>query len=414
MFSGETGSDNVTAALAGLKVVEWAEGVAGPYCGKLLADLGAEVIKVEPPDGDGTRRIGPFPGDRPHLERSALSAYLNTSKLGVTLHLGKVTGRAIFRQLLRAADVLLEGGRPGQLAELGLGIPEMLAEQPGLVVVSVTPYGQTGPASRLPGADLVTYQVSGFGYVTPGNVEDPKREPPLRPPGRQTEFIAGLTAASATLHALLAREATGQGQHVDISAQEAVASLAFMQVAGAAFLGRTFLRTASAASGTAWINGIFRCSDGYVYAVMLEEHQWRSWLDLLGNPAWAEEPRFATGVSRNEHWSELKSLIEEWTSTRPKTEVARLAQARRVPVLPVNTVADVWASEQLEARGFFVTVDQPGLGAVKMRGHPYQMSRTPWQFGPAPTLGEHNEEILVDRLGYAPADLPRLRGAEVI
>ena len=147
---------------------------------------------------------------------------------------------------------------------------------------------------------------------------------------------------------------------------------------------------------------------------MLEERQWRSWLDLLGNPPWADEPRFATGLSRNEHWTELQSLIEEWTSTRPKAEVARLAQAHRVPVLPVNTVADVWASEQLAARGFFVDVERPGLGRLRMPGHPYQMSKTPWQVGPAPALGQHNEEILVDRLGYAPADLARLRGAEVI
>ena len=404
----------MTSALAGLKVVEWAEEVAGPYCGKLLADLGAEVVKVEPPSGDAARRLGPFPDDRPHPEQSALFAYLNTSKLGVTLNPAKSTGRAIFRQLLQAADVLIDGGRPGRLAEVGLSPPDLLAAQPGLVVVSVSPYGQTGPDSGLPGADLVTYQVSGFGYVTPGNVADPRQEPPLRPPGRQTEFIAGLTAAAATLHALLAREATGQGQHVNVSMQEAVASLAFMQVAGTAFLGKSFTRTTSAASGTAWINGLFRCSDGYVYAVMMEERQWRSWLDLLGNPPWADEPRFATGLSRNEHWTELLSLIEEWTATRPKAEVARLAQAHRVPVLPVNTVADVWASEQLAARGFFVDVERPGLGRLRMPAHPYQMSKTPWQVGPAPALGQHNEEILVDRLGYAPADLARLRGAEVI
>ncbi|MBI3968409.1 MAG: CoA transferase [Chloroflexi bacterium] len=263
---------------------------------------------------------------------------------------------------------------------------------------------------------------SGMGYATPNGVADPERQPPLRPPARQTEFIAAITAATATLHGLLARDATGQGQHVDVSAQEAMASFSFMLIAATAFLGKVTRRDAPTRS-TSWINTMLRCADGYVYTVMadgyvytvmMEEHQWRSWLKVMGSPAWGDDPKFATGVSRSAHWDELKGLIEEWTAPRTKADLARLGQTSRVPVLPVNTIADVWRSEQLRSRAFFVEVDQPGLGRVEMPGHSFRMTKIPWQTGPAPTLGQHNAEILIDRLGYAPADVTSLRRTEVI
>ncbi|HEX2171356.1 MAG TPA: CoA transferase, partial [Dehalococcoidia bacterium] len=384
----------MAGALAGLRVIEWAEGIAGPYCGRLLADSGADVIKVEPPEGDVTRRSGPFPGDKPHPERSALFANLNTSKRSVTLNPRDPAGRDALDRLIAAADILIEDRPAGLLERAGFTAREILARYPRLVVVSITPYGRSGPASGSPGADLVTFMVSGLGHITPQGVKNPEHEPPLRLPGYQSEFVAGMTAAAGALHGLFLRDSGAGGQHVDVAAQEALASFAFMLVGATAFMKRETPRQAPSNAYSQWINSLFRCADGYVSAVMMEEHQWKAWVEVLGSPEWAADPRFASGLSRNQHWADLKPLIEAWTTQQTKADVASHAQSRRVPVLPVNTIADVWASEQLNARGFFVTVDQPELGAIRLPGHAFRMSRTPWAMRPAPRLGEHNAEVL--------------------
>lgn len=375
-------------ALSGLRVVELAEGIAGPYCGKLLADLGAEVIKVEPPAGDRARRLGPFPKDEPDPNRSALFIYLNTSKRGLVLDLTTDDGSAELDDLLRDADLLIDDRGPNPPAGGLPSLQTLFQRHPRLCAVSVTPFGLSGPAAGHPVSDLTIFMASGFGQVTPQGIQNPEQEEPLRMPGQQTQFVAGLTAATAALHALFAREATGQGQLADVSAQEAMASFAFMLVGATAFLKREMPRQAPISSGTPWLNSRFRCADGYVHAVMMEDRQWHSWVEVLGSPAWASEPRFADGYQRNENWADLLPLIEAWTTRHPKAEVARLAQARRVPVLPINTVADLSESEQLAARDFFVEIDQPGLGPIRLPGHPYRMTAAPWESRPAPVRGE--------------------------
>ncbi|HVA40051.1 MAG TPA: CoA transferase, partial [Candidatus Binataceae bacterium] len=211
------------AALDDLKVVELAGMVSGPMCGKLFADMGAEVIKLEPPGaGDESRRHPPFPGDLPHPEKSGLYLYLNTSKKSVTLDPATPSGAEIFKRLVRDADILIENHPPGHMASLGLGYEVLHALNPRLIVTSVTPFGQSGPYAGWKGSDLIEWAMSLTGYNTPTLINDPERENPLRAPGRQADMMGATTAAAATMMALFHREATGEGQWVDVACWQAV------------------------------------------------------------------------------------------------------------------------------------------------------------------------------------------------
>ena len=209
------------SALSGLKVVELGDFIAAPYCAKLMADMGAEVIKIEPPGlGDSARRYGPFPNDEPHSERSLLFAYMNTSKLGITLDVTKPLGKRVFRELLKDADVLVEANPPKTMEELGLDYDSIKDVNPGLIVTSITPFGQTGPYRDYKATELVSFHIGGIGYPTPGDVVNPDTSPPMKAPGHQADIMAGVTGASASMTALFAREFTGEGQHIDVSEQE--------------------------------------------------------------------------------------------------------------------------------------------------------------------------------------------------
>jgi crotonobetainyl-CoA:carnitine CoA-transferase CaiB-like acyl-CoA transferase len=214
-------------ALSDLKIVELAEMVAGPFCTKVMADLGAEVIKIESPkDGDPARQRGPFPHDQPHPERSALFLYLNTNKRGITLDVRKPEGIRLFRDLLKDADILVEAWKPGALAALGLGYEHLKALHPGLIVASVTPFGQTGPYKDYKAYDLNCYQFSVLGYETPFNqVTDPATQPPLKAAGEQANLLAGWTTATAIMCAVHWRHLTGEGQHLDMAETEAAANM---------------------------------------------------------------------------------------------------------------------------------------------------------------------------------------------
>ena len=215
-------------ALSGLKVVEYASFVSGPYCARLLADAGAQVIKVEPPEGDEARRRGPFPDDTSDPNRSGLFMYLNINKKGVTLDLSRPEARDVFLDLLKDADVLVENNPPLIMREQGLDFPTLHALYPGLIVVSLTHFGQTGPYRDYRGDDLVATNMGGLAYSTPGlpdHVEDPMKEPPLKPATYLSDFVAGLVGAVATFLALFSRTRGGAGRQVDVSQQEAIASM---------------------------------------------------------------------------------------------------------------------------------------------------------------------------------------------
>jgi crotonobetainyl-CoA:carnitine CoA-transferase CaiB-like acyl-CoA transferase len=413
-------------ALADLKVIEYAGGVSGPFCAKLMADLGADVIKIEePPLGDPARQDGPFPGGEPHPERSGLFLYLNTNKRGITLDPGTRKGAEIFRELLRTADVLVENMPPAKMKALGLGYESLSQTSPGLIVTSITPFGQTGPYSHYRGNDLVCCHMSGIAYHTPlGGVETPDENPPLKPGGRQSEFVAGATGATATMFAVIHRRATGMGQHMDISQQEAIASFLRHQVAYYTYdpEGEYPLRYGSRQRPKLRGLGYMPCLDGYIVNGSREAHQWRALLEMV----------FGDDLEKNEAVKDLfagefdlfafveklddiRPVVLEWMAKRRREEVTALAQERLIPIVPCNSAEDLFQSDHLAARDFFIEIEHPEAGRLTYPGAPYRLSETPWRVkGPAPRLGEHNEEILCGRLGHSRQELAKMKESGVI
>ena len=275
-------------ALAGVQVVELAEGVAGPYATKLLADLGAEVVKIEPPRvGDYARRCGPFPDHQPHPERSGLFLYLNTNKLGVTLNLDTSLGRDLFCKLMAQADVLIEDCAPGWLAAHGLGYETLQQQRPGLVMTSVTRFGQDGPQAHYHAYPLTTFHAGGEGYTLPGRLSlelFPDRAP-VQAGGSLGEYDSGLCAAVATLGALL----SGIGQHVDVSQQEALLNLNRPMLAYYLATGEVISRQRGYAFG-----GAIPCRDGYIMLRPIEDNHWRGLARAMGQEELADDERFRT------------------------------------------------------------------------------------------------------------------------
>jgi len=372
-------------ALAGVRVLDCTGFVAGPYCGRLLADLGADVIKVEPPEGDPARSYGPFPGNRPHPEKSATYIHLNTNKRGVTLDLATPPGRDAFLHLASAADVVVEDAPPGELASLGLGYEALAKDNPGLVMTSITPFGQTGPYR-----DLRAHHINLFN-ATEGKTSARRRDGrPTVGGGFLGEYDSGLNAGVATLAALYASRSSGLGQHVDVSRFESMASLQRVDI--------SIQRNkdhAPAYQGVSRIGGLVPCKDGYVVMTVVEDHQWRSLAELIGRPEWATDPRFASREERPRRAPEIQRAILAWAKQRTKDEIYHRGQAAKVPVGAVLSVPELLASPQLAARGFFHEVKHPGAGAHLQPGMGFQLSRSPWRAErPAPQLGEHNTDLL--------------------
>lgn len=395
-------------ALEGLRVLEWARMISGPYCGKLLADLGAEVIKIEEPAGDPARRRGPFPGDVPHPGRSGLFLYLNTNKLGITLNLETAKGRELFRGLAERADVLIEDGPPGTMAELGLDYESLSANNPGLIVTSITPYGQTGPYRDCKGYHLNLYHASGhssFVYIAP---ERAGREPPVVGGGHIGEYDAGLTAAVATMAAVLGRLDSGEGQHVDISAFDALVGLERVEVAH-------FANDPEPRKWPGMVGGLVRCKDGHVVIIAAQDHQWRSLVEVMGGPEWAQGEECRDEIARSQHRDEIQPRVEAWMAEHTRDEIYRQGQRHGVPVGPVWTAAEIMAWEQARERGFFVEADHPEAGRLTYPAASYRLSETPWRIErPAPLLGQHNEEVYCGRLGVGREELARLAAAGVV
>jgi CoA:oxalate CoA-transferase len=404
-------SINGKKALSGLRVVEFARMISGPYCGKLLADLGAEVIKIEMPGiGDKSRTTGPFVNELPHPEQSGLFSYLNTNKLGITLNPASKEGRKIFFRLLEHADILVENNSPRLMEQWGLKHTDILNTNPGLIMTSITPFGWNGPYRDYHACELITYHSSGAGHTTPRS-GDPD-QPPLKLGARVTEFYAGMNGALAAMGAVLVREMNGRGQNIDISAQECFLNNAWAGLPywlfGNELMGR--------GGRQPWAPlAILPCKDGHVSFQFQSEQQWKDLVELMGNPDWAESELFKDQFARGENWDGLALLMNEWLAGQSKQAFFHAAQAKRCPVGPVNRIDEVLDCKHLADRGFFVKIDIPGAGKVKIPSAPYKFSKTPWQLErPAPTLGQHNAEIYCDRLGISREDLVNMRSSGVI
>jgi crotonobetainyl-CoA:carnitine CoA-transferase CaiB-like acyl-CoA transferase len=399
-------------ALSSLKVIEVGGLVAAPYATKLMADLGAEVVKVEPPGvGDASRGRGPFPGRIPHPEKSGLFIYLNSNKYGITLDLARPEGMELFERLVSDADVLVHNLWPPEMDRIGLDFGRLSKVNPRLVMTSITPYGLTGPHRDWHAEDLTLWCAGGICVINGGGPDHPEM-PPLKTFGSQSGFQGAVHAAVATLGAVMATMRDGAGQHVDVSVQESLAAqlelfFEYWPYMGliANRLGRKPIQPAEA----------LQCKDGFLYVCCIEEHQWRGFVEVMGNPEWADEEVFADRFKRAQNWEALRIFLEEYVSQQTVLDLYRKAQAKRVPFAPVSTMGDLLNSEHLKARGFFVEIAHPVAGKFQYPGAPLKYEATPWELRmPAPILGQHNDEILGGRLGVTAARLAELKKIGVV
>ena len=398
-------------ALEGIKVLELCHDVSGSYCTKLLADLGAEVVKIEMPGrGGAARNLPPFFHDIPDPEASGLFLYLNTNKLGITLNVATATGRDIFLELVKQADVLVEANPPQRMKEQGLDYESLKEINPRLIMTSITPFGQTGPYRDYRAYPLNVFHSGGEGYLTPGGVENIGR-PPLKVGGFLVEYDSGLSAAIAILAALYWRRKSRVGQYIDISKQESLMALNRLDMVRSANEGEVITR---AKQGVPY-GGALPCKDGYTVFITWESVQWDRLVAFMGDPEWAKDDKFGDYAGRYKHGELINALLTEWLVNHTKEELYHKGQAAGVPFAMIYTSKDLVDSEHLKERGFFVEIDHPRAGKVKYPSAPYKFSETPWQVTrPAPLLGEHNEEILARRLGHRHEELAKLGAAGVI
>jgi crotonobetainyl-CoA:carnitine CoA-transferase CaiB-like acyl-CoA transferase len=401
-------------ALSGVKVLDLTHHIVGPYCTKLLADYGADVIKVEQPGvGDIARRMGPFFKDDPHPEKSGLFLHLNTNKKSITLHLKNETGKKILKELVKAADILVENFEPGLMPSLDLGFDELAKVNPKLVMTSISNFGQSGPYRDFKASELILYGMGGAMYMC----GLPEREP-QKLAGTFLLYQAGIAAANACMAALFVSELQGEGQHVDVAISEAVASgvdrlhtnliaYAFNQEIQDRF---TIVSAYPPGSGP------YPCQDGYVDLVLMAMRYIDRTRDLLGHPEFLEDPKWEDPLlaTKQELRDEFIAFYLGWLIDKTKREVTDLADKNGILGAPLNTAEDLFTDPHLKERETFVEIDHPVTGPLKYASRPFRMSETPWQLRrPAPLLGEHNEEVYGE-LGYSGEELARLRQEGVI
>ena len=371
-------------ALEGIRVLDVTQVMAGPFCAMQLSDMGADVIKVEPPEGDSTRRMAGASGS----DSPAFSA-VNRGKRGIVLDLKSAAGRAAFERLLARADVLIENSRPGVMASFGLDYASVAGRYPSLIYASISGYGQTGPDASKGGFDLIAQGISGLMSVT----GEPGRAPakigvPL------TDLGAALFALSAILAALHYRHRTGRGQYIDTSLLEAGLALSVWEAAQFFAGGDTPGPLGSAHRMLAPYQAI-RCADGYITLGAGPDRLFARLATLLGHAEWATDERFADATSRVRHREPLIALIEAITVEHPRAHWLTRLDAAGIPCGPINSYAEAFADPQVRARGMVVDVEHPTQGTVRMPGPPVKMSETPPVVSRrAPLLGEHTREVL--------------------
>ncbi|MGH9373797.1 MAG: CaiB/BaiF CoA transferase family protein [Vicinamibacterales bacterium] len=387
-------------ALEGLVVLDVTQVMAGPFCAMQLADLGADVIKVEPPSGDPTRRWGREPGKTDSAEFNAV----NRGKRGIVLNLKTGPGQDAFRRLARKADIIGENFRPGVMAQLGLDYARLSAENPRVIYASISGYGQTGPDASKGGFDLVAQGVSGIMSITgePGG-------PPVKCGVPLTDLGAGLFALAGILAALFHRTETGQGQYVDTSLLEAGVALSVWE-ATEYFSGHGTPRPTGSAHRLSAPYQAIRCSDGYITLGAANDRLFVRLCGLLGHPEWAKRPEFANDAARAANHAALAARIEGMTSAASCRHWLDLFDASGIPCGPINDYEQMARDPQVVARGMVMETAHPTLGVLRTLGSPLKLSGTPAEPGRrAPLLGEHTIEVLHEA-GYTDPEIDRLRG----
>lgn len=394
----------------------------GFLCGKILADLGAEVIKIERPGGDPSRRIGPFWADTPEPEKSLYWFAYNSNKKGITLNILTDQGREIFKELVKQADFIIETFPPGFLDKLNLGYSTLSSINRGIILTSITPFGQAGPYKDYLASDIVIMGMSGILYQT----GDPER-PPVHMSLPQACLLAGADGAVGTMIAYYHREATGEGQHVDISMQQSAAwfladAIPFWELAGRIMKRTGIFRLANRSVQ----RQVWRCKDGYVFFFMVGGRTGaKSFSELV---SWMQAEGMADEYLLSMDWENLDMFqvnqevidrisapIERFFLAHTKQEIAREAVKRRISICPLSSMADLLVDEQLKVRNFWVEIEHPELNARLTYPREFLKSsekECATRFR-APLIGEHNEEVYT-QIGLSKKDLSRLKEAGVI
>ncbi len=401
--------------LSDVKVLDLTHYIAGPFCTKLLADYGADVIKIERPGkGDLARKLGPFPGNVPHTEKSGLFLYLNTNKRGITLNLKSSTGKKIFKKLLRGVDILIESFSPRVMPSLGLSYEALEKINPKLVMTSVSNFGQTGPYRDYKSSEII---IDGMGHAMFSQGEADRE--PVRMGGHLTQMGGGMMAAVATMVALFSNRRDGIGQHVDVSLMEVQLNSIDRRaqcLVGHAYNPTEISSRTSYATGIGFPFGNFPCADGYFsVAGGAVAGMWEKVVAMLDMPELLEDPRFCTleAQTHPENYEAFMEILLPWSMQRTKAEIVKIGQGKRAVVLPVNTAEDLVNDPHMIARGSFVEIDHPVVGKVKYPGAPFRINDSFRIRRPAPLLGQHNEEVY-GQLGYSTEDLVKLRRSGII
>jgi crotonobetainyl-CoA:carnitine CoA-transferase CaiB-like acyl-CoA transferase len=406
-------------ALEGIRVLEVTDGIAGPYCAKLLADYGAEVVKIERLGADSmTQRQ--WAGTRVEtsltVEDTALFLHLNTNKKSVALDLECADGQALFRRLVSESSIVVESLSPGRMESFGLGYDALKSLNPSLVMTSVTPYGQTGPYKDYQYTELTAFATGG-GLHREGI---PERHP-LMYGGEIAQYFTGTAAASVTMGASLGALLTGQGDWIDISIMECMAGHPHQigRRAPFAYAGemdqRREPRTAGAGGREPYAVGTFRCKDGYVSFLPLGPRMWPNIARMIEKPELMDDPRFGTPDLRVENRIELEAIFQEWLDRHTRAEVFKATNQAGIPGGPLLSPPEVMADKHFQERGFFQEMDHPEFGTLSYPGAPFGLSDVDTTDGrTAPALGEHTVDVLEEVLGMDETDVGPLRQAGVI
>ncbi len=401
-----------TGALKGLRVLDLTHALAGPFCSQVLADHGADVIKVEPLDGDFFRRMGPFRDDDRQRQLGGLFQACNRNKQSLALNLKHPEGQALLRQLAGTADALVENYRAGVLEKLGLGYEQLRSINPALVYTSVRGFGDrvggASPYMDWPAFDIVAQAMGGWMGITG---TDP--EHPVKVGGGAGDTVSGLFAAFGTMAALWHARATGQGQYVDVAMTDSILALSELVVSQYSFRGVSPVPVGNGIPGMAPFDTV-RVKDGVIALAAPHDPQFRELAALIGRPELPQDPRFADEESRWTHRAALMEEIERFTTARTKAELRELF-GNRIPFSPIYTAEDIFADPHFAARQMLPEVEQPGSARpAVVPGVPVKLSSTPGAVRHrAPLLGEHTREIL-GRIGLSAAKIDELVAARVV
>ena len=395
-----------SGALADVMVLDLTED-RGLYAGKMLADLGADVIKIEKPAGSKARQTGPFKDDLVGIENSLYFMSFNTNKRGITLDVETSRGQEIFRDLAGRSDVVVEDWEVGRMQSLSLDYSSLRNLNRGIILASIAGFGQTGPFSSYKAPDIVSFAMGGL-----MNVSGPADAAPVVAPCEQSYHSVSVATVFGIVAALFLRMQTGEGQWIDASAHEVLATITggIMQYSGGSVIARRSGSQFGAVPGR-----IYPCKDGYIHVLTIRPNHWEGFLEVLGSPEAIAGREWLDGGRRNSNVDLIDAYVTEFTMTHTKMEVTEACQAKGVPCTPVNTTADFCADPHVRQRELIIEIEHPTVGRHSYFRPPYALSKTPCAVNrPAPTLGQHNKEIYCEQLGFSVGDLGKLKNQGII